>query len=375
MAEPLKNLFNVEVITRMADHLARIEDVDRARFLSLALDGLDGLEMMQRSAQIAGALAEVLPEDFLAALRGLTGLLHPETGADLDSLALDERGLRGWALVPVGTYVSAHGLGYPEPSLEFLREMTMRFSAEFAVRPFFRDHTELTLAHAERWARDANHHVRRLASEGSRPRLPWGLRLGVFVKDPAPLLPILEQLRNDPSEYVRRSVANNLNDIAKDHPDLVTGIARDWLRDAPAERVKLVKHACRTLIKGGDPKTLAVFGYGSPDGLRATLTCDAELTLGEALTVSVELKNTQAGALPALIDLVLWFRKADGRLTPKVFKWTETVVPPGTPLNLSKSIPLRDVTTRRHYSGAQAVALQVNGVELARAGFDLKLPN
>ncbi len=375
MAEPLKNLFSADVITRMADHLARIEGVDRARFLELALEDLDGLEMMQRSAQITAALGEVLPSDFLEALRELKALLHPETEAELDSLALDEGGLRGWALVPVGTYVAEHGLGQPKQSLAFLREMTMRFSAEFAVRPFFRDHTELTLAHAGRWADDANHHVRRLASEGSRPRLPWGLRLGVFVADPEPLLPILERLRDDPSEYVRRSVANNLNDIAKDHPGLVTGIARNWLRDAPPKRAKLVKHACRTLIKAGDPGALEVFGYGPPDSVRAELTCDAEVVLGGALSVSAELSNDNADSLPLLIDLVLWFRKTDGRLAPKVFKWTETTVAAGASLNLKKSVPLRDVTTRRHYPGAQAVALQVNGVELARAGFDLHLPN
>ncbi len=375
MAEPLKNLFNAEVITRMADHLARIEGVDRGRFLALALDGLDELEMMQRSAQIAGALGTALPGDFLVALRGLTGLLHPETEAELDTLALDERGLRGWSLVPVGAYVAENGLGYPEESLAFLREMTMRFSAEFAVRPFFRDHTALTLVHATRWAEDANHHVRRLASEGSRPRLPWGLRLGVFVEDPSPLVPILERLRDDPSEYVRRSVANNLNDIAKDHPGLVTGIARNWLRDAPPERAKLVKHACRTLIKAGDPEALSVFGYGAPDGLQARLRCDAEVALGGALEGSAEITNGNAHALLVLIDLVLWFRKADGRLAPKVFKWTETVARPGAPLTLKKSVPLRDVTTRRHYHGAQAVALQVNGVELARAGFDLHVPS
>ena len=374
MAEPLKNLFSANVIKALAGHLDAIPGFRTGDFLKRALAGLDRLELKERSAQITDALDTGFDGPFETNVEALLGRLHPRTDWEISEMATDGQGIAGWSVMPLADYVARHGLDRPEFSLAALRDLTMRSSSEFAIRPFFRDHTALTLRTVMGWLDDPNVHVRRLISEGSRPRLPWGMRLGVFVDDPSPLLSILERLRDDPSEYVRRSVANNLNDIAKDHPALVSGLARDWLRDAPPERAKLVKHACRTLIKAGDPETLAVFGYGPPDSLRAELTCDAEVTLGGALAVSAELTNGNAHPLPVLIDLVLWFRKADGRLAPKVFKWTETTAKPGAPLMLKKSVPLREVTTRRHYPGAQAVALQVNGVELARASFDLHLP-
>ncbi|MDJ0827310.1 MAG: DNA alkylation repair protein [Rhodobacter sp.] len=373
MAEPLKNLFNVGVIREMGTQLARIDGFDRAGFEATALNGLDDLEMMQRSAQITAALRASLPhEPFPQTMQSLTGLLHPETEAALDSLPLDGQGLRGWALVPVGTLVAEDGLGHPEESLAFLRQMTMRFSAEFAVRPFFRDHTGLTLDHARAWAKDGNYHVRRLASEGSRPRLPWGLRLFVFIDDPSPLIPILTTLRDDPTDYVRRSVANSLNDIAKDHPDLIADLAAEWLRDAPSPRRKLVKHALRTLVKAGHPDALSVIGFGPPDGVAAELSVSPEkIRLGEALTLTLTLESP--ADLPVLIDYAVQFRKADGSLSPKVFKWTETALAAKTPLTLQKRVPLRDVTTRRHYPGRQAVSVQVNGVTLAEAPFTLEL--
>ena len=373
MPEPFKLIFNPGLITCIADNFARVGPFDRATFLNAALNGLDELEMMQRSDQIAEALAIALPDDFLKALPSLHAVLHPDTEAGLSDMISDETGLMGWALNPVGTYVARHGLDHPEQSLTFLAEMTQRATLEFAVRPFFRDHPDITLKHATAWAQHPNHHVRRAASEGIRPRLPWGLRLARYVSDPAPILPILEKLKDDPSEYVRRSVANNLNDIAKDHPLLVTGIAADWMKDASTDRKRLVKHACRSLIKAGDPATLAVFGYGAPDGVAARLDISPRsITLGESLNLDLSL--TAPHDLAVLVDLVVRFRKADGRLAPKVFKWSEQKLLARKPMTLKKSLPLKPVTTRVHYAGPQEVAVQVNGVELACQPFDLNLP-
>ncbi|MCP3972199.1 MAG: hypothetical protein GY717_18120 [Rhodobacteraceae bacterium] len=375
MAEPLKNLFNPDLIHSMGQHLARIDGFDRAAFEATAVTGLGDLEMMQRSAQIAKALAASLPPDFPAILGPLAERLHPETQNPIDGAPPDDRGLRGWALVPVGTYVATHGLNHPAQSLAFLRQMTQRFSAEFAVRPFFRDHTGLTLEHAAAWVRDPNFHVRRMASEGSRPRLPWGIRLTTFVDDPAPLIALLETLRDDGQEYVRRSVANNLNDIAKDHPDLVAGIAACWLQGSPPPRRKLVSHACRSLIKSGHPETLRVFGYGPPDRLTTRLDATPQtIALGQTLTLTATLSNTGPAPRRVLVDLVMRFLRADGSHGAKVFKWTETGLPPGKPLTLTKRLPLRDVTTRRHYAGQQFAALQVNGQIVAETRFELQLP-
>ena len=373
MPEPFKLIFNPGLITCIADNFARVGPFDRATFLNAALNGLDELEMMQRSDQIAEALAIALPDDFLKALPSLHAVLHPDTEAELSDMISDETGLMGWALNPVGTYVARHGLDHPEQSLTFLAEMTQRATLDFAVRPFFRDHPDIALKHATQWARHPNHHVRRAASEGIRPRLPWGLRLARYVKDPTPILPILEQLKDDPSEYVRRSVANNLNDIAKDHPKLVSDIAANWMKNASTDRKRMVKHACRSLIKSGDPATLAVFGYGAPDGVAAQLSVSPDrITLGESL--NIQLMLTAPSDLPVLIDVVMRFRKADGRLSPKVFKWSEQTLQANRPLILEKKFPLKPVTTRVHYAGEQQLAVQVNGVELAHQSFDLDLP-
>jgi len=376
MAEPFKNMFNAGGIGTMAQVLTQVDGFDHTRFLDVALGGIDDLELMQRADQIADAMTGSLPLQFPALLHQLTGLLGAESPDDTESPPPnpDTAGLTGWALVSVGKFVAIHGLDHPGDSLNFLREMTKRFSAEFAVRPFYRDHPDLTLAVTADWARDANLHVRRLASEGSRPRLPWGLRLARFVQDPTPLLPILAGLRDDPSEYVRRSVANNLNDIAKDHPDLVAEIAADWMQDASPSRQRLVKHACRSLIKSGHPATLAVFGYGAPQGLSATVSASPEvITLGDSLTLTATLTQTGTAPQPVLVDLIARFLRADGSHGAKVFKWTETVLLPGKPLKLTKRLPLKNVTTRRHYAGPQYAALQVNGQVVAETGFDLRL--
>ena len=373
MAEPLKNLPGPPVVEEIARQLARAGDVREAGFREDALSTLEERELMDRVRHVADAMSRHLPPRYEEALEILRAALHPETDAPLDAMTLDGRGLRGWSAAPMGEFVARNGLDRPEQSLAFLREMTQRFSAEFAVRPFLRDETGTALAHASRWARDPNFHVRRLASEGARPRLPWGLRLKRFVDDPEPLFSLLAELRDDPEEYVRRSAANNLNDISRDHPDRVAEIAADWLGDAPPERRRMLKHACRTLIKNGHPETLATFGYSPPGDVGARLSVSpGALVLGE--TLSVELEIASPVARPLLVDLVVHFRKSDGRLSPKAFKWTETEIAPGVPLLLRKSLPLRPVTVRRHFAGTHAVEAQVNGRRIARAEFVLEIP-
>ncbi len=263
MPEPFKNLFNPTLITRMGDHLSAADPgFDRAAFIAAACEGLEALEMKERSAHIQAALDPLLPQDFRAACDVMLASLSPKTDEDWKAEDIETLGICGWAVMPMAEIVAARGLGDFDHAMGVLAEMTKRFTAEFAVRPFLIADPERGLKIARQWAEDDNYHVRRFASEGTRPRLPWGLRLQSFVEDPQPLLPLLTRLRDDPSEYVRRSVANSLNDIAKDHPDLIAGIAADWLQDAPKDRVRLVKHACRTLIKAGHAPTLEALGYG-----------------------------------------------------------------------------------------------------------------
>ena len=263
MPEPFKNLFDPALIAAMGAALAaRDPGFDHAGFIAMAGDGLDALELKARSAQITRALAAHLPEDFATACALLVSALHPGPEAPgPDVLARsDAAGLRGWAVMPMADFVAARGLGDFDRAMAALAEMTSRFSSEYAVRTFLDADPERGMAWMRRWAQDPNPHLRRLASEGARPRLPWGRRLRGFVAEPAPVLALLEILKDDPSDYVRRSVANNLNDIAKDHPDRAVAVAVRWLRDAPPERRRLVRHALRGLVKAGHPGALSALG-------------------------------------------------------------------------------------------------------------------
>jgi 3-methyladenine DNA glycosylase AlkC len=370
MPEPLKDLlFSRETIAAIGAHLAARAPFDRAGFEAAAGEGLEALELKARAAQITRALEAHLPGDFGAACDAMLAALHPETDG-IDSAPSDERGLRGWAVMPLADYVAARGLGDFDRSMWVLAEMTKRFSAEFAVRPFIAADPDRALRYLTAWAADPNPHVRRLASEGSRPRLPWGMRLRAFVADPAPLLPVLARLRDDPSETVRRSVANSLNDIAKDHPDLVAALAREWLRDAPPERARLVRHACRTLVKRGHAATLAALGFEAAS-VRAELAVATPVVRhGEALEFALELR-ADGGAQRLVVDYAIHHRKANGETAPKVFKWRVVELAPGAELRLERRHRIRPITTRRYYDGPHRVEALVNGRAVASAGFEL----
>jgi len=374
MPEPFKNLFNENLIRTMAGHLGRTSNqFDGEQFLHRALGGLDDLELMERSEQILQALSAAYSVPFSDAVGAMLAALHPVTDAGLSNMRSDEAGIAGWAVMPMAGFVARHGLDVPEFSLSALREMTMRSSSEFAVRPFFRDHTEATLKAATDWAADPNLHVRRLASEGCRPRLPWGIKLHGFVKQPSLILPLLTALRDDPSEYVRRSVANNLNDIAKDHPDLVANLAADWLASGGQDRVRLVSHACRTLIKNGHPGALKAFGF-SPPALKQCVVkiSSTGVRVGDKLDISLELLG---GDEPQdlLIDYVIHFMRANGKLSPKVFKWTKITLQPGEARTLVKPHSYRKVTTRKDYPGKQLVSVRINGQDFDGPEFVLSL--
>ena len=376
MPEPFKNFFNPDLIKAMAEHLARQSTrFDAPRFREHALNGLDALELKQRSNHITDALCISLPDDFRSACAILTGALHPEDNVDLSELTTDARGIRGWAVMPMADFVARNGLDEFDHSMDVLKEMTKRMSAEFAVRPFIAADAGRAMRHVKRWARDGNYHVRRLASEGSRPRLPWGLRLNEFVADPKPILPVLEALRDDPKEYVRRSVANSLNDIAKDHPDLVAGIAREWLSGDPGkERRRLVRHACRSLIKAGHRPTLDALGYGQASVALDRFSIDRDtIRVGEAVRIKAELRSTAKSDQDLIVDYVVHHRKANGSTSPKVFKWKALRLAAGESLVLEKSHSMRQVTTRTYYGGQHLIAIQANGQRLGEQAFTLVL--
>ncbi len=362
--EPFKNLLNAPGVQAAASRLhAAWPDFDAPRFVQQACSGLDALEMKARALQICAALETTLPADLPAAAAVLQRSLEGEDA------------LEGWILWPVGEFIARRGLHEPERALALLHTMTQRFTAEFAIRPFIVHHPELSFATLARWALDPSEAVRRLCSEGSRPRLPWGLRLKALVDDPAPTLPLLLALQDDPSETVRRSVANHLNDIAKDHPELVADWLEAHLPGAPKERRALLRHASRTLIKQGDRRVLAAWGLGRPlRGSAALAIAPARIVLGDSVTLTLVLTSTSPQPQLLAIDYAVHHVKADGLTRPKVFKgWAVTLPPRGT-LTLSKRHAVRPITTRRYHAGRHAVDVQVNGRGMASAAFTLELP-
>ncbi len=379
MVEPFKNFFGVDPIRSLARHLVRAHpDFSEQEFVAFASAGLDQLELKERSAQITDGLVKFLPADSREATGVLLDSLHPETRfgiaetAEASEGVTDSLGIAGWLVMPMADYVTRVGLDDVEFSLEALRQMTMRSSSEFAVRQFLVDHPEVTLHTFQQWISDPNEHVRRLVSEGCRPRLPWGMRLHQFIEDPSPVVQLLEQLKDDRSEYVRRSVANNLNDIAKDHPDLVTGLAKAWMVDASADRGRLIRHALRTLVKAGNSEALAVLGYGRPKiEVAAFSVSTAEVVFGSPLEFDIELVSTSSKDQKLLIDYVVHHVKANGQTSPKVFKWKNLTLAAGETLTASRKHPIRAITTRRYYPGTHRVELQINGEPFGGCDFEL----
>lgn len=358
-AAPLKEWFNEARYRRIARGVAALAPAfDRPRFLSLTLDGLSERTLMQRLHQTAIAWHAALPgsyRDQLAVLRRFA----PQVDHSFVAVALSD-------------FVATYGLEDFEASLPALRFFTPFGSAEFAIRPFLLRDQARTLAVMLTWTRDSDEHVRRLASEGCRPRLPWGARLVELVRDPAPLAPILEALKNDGSLFVRKSVANNLNDIAKDHPDWVLERLESWDRASP-HLAWIAKRASRSLIKKGNPRALALFGAGQKAAVRATLSLrPARVALGESITLAADITSTTRENQRLIVDYVVHYVKASGRTSVKVFKWTELDLPPRAKATLTKRQTIRDFSTRRHFAGKHVVELQINGRKVAATAFLLR---
>jgi len=359
MAEPLKNSYGPDIPVRIAHMVERVfPEFDRELFLQSALDGYGELELTPRARQISTALAQVLPSDRDRAIRIIIDSLGPEIGWN------ELKGMESFLFLPFVFFVADHGLDCFETSMRAQYELTKRFTAEFSIRAFIQRYPKETLERLREWARDPNGHVRRLVSEGTRPRLPWAARLRSFQEDPSPVLELLEVLKDDGDEYVRRSVANNLNDISKDHPELVVEVTSRWWLDASEDRKRLVRHALRTLVKAGNAGALAVLGYSaeSPIEIRAVTCTPTVIKIGDKVHIEVDLENTSDEDAGALIDLRIHFVKANGSMSPKVFKGAELTLEARGVATVRKSISLAQHSTRKHYPGAHRVEVMLNGI-------------
>ena len=361
MAQKLKDkLLLPPDVHRFADGLTAADPTfDRDRFVAFVLDGRwADRELKERMRHLALGLGEVF-DDYERALEILA-----RTAEQTD-------GFMGMVL---SEYVYCFGQERPDLSLPALRLFTRHGSGEFAIRPFIEADTEGTMAAMLAWTRDDNEHVRRLASEGCRPRLPWAPALPAFKKDPTPVLPILEALKDDEDDYVRRSVANHLNDISKDHPDLVLDLAARWIGNS--ERTDwIVKHACRTLLKAGDPRAMRIFGFADPAQLRVEdLTLSAtSVPIGGHLHFAFELHNDEDMARKVRLEYRVDYVKARGKRSGKVFQIKEAEMAPGAH-PVRRKLSLADLSTRKHYPGEHGLAVIVNGVAKADVSFSLTPP-
>ncbi len=374
MGEPFKNLINAEVVRNIGGHLQRTDPgFARRDFEARAGAGLEALELKARVLHVADALVAVLPADVDRAAGHLEASLGPAgPGDDLSALRTSEHGLGGWAVWPLTEAIARIAIDAPARGLAALHAMTQRMTAEFAIRPFIMRHPALCFATLARWTTDPSAHVRRLVSEGSRPRLPWGLRLHALVADPSPTLPLLAALQDDPSEYVRRSVANHLNDIARDHAPVVAGWLERHLPGASPQRQALLKHASRTLIKHGDPAVLRAWGLGTAFAGEADWSvAPARVAIGGALKITLSLRSRSAKPQRLVIDYAMHHVKADGSTSPKVFKGWTLELGPREARALERQHSFKVVTTRRYYPGEHTAELRINGQVLGAAKFRL----
>ncbi len=370
MAEALKYHLNATVAARIARQVQSAHPTfDTQAFLATALHQFEHLALMPRAKHIAAALRQYLPEHYPQAIDILVASLGPKLPQP------DNNGVAPLMYLPHVFFVSRYGLDFFAESMAAQYEITQRFTAEFSLRPFLQKYPEQSLAMLQRWATDPSVLVRRLVSEGTRPRLPWAARLPDFQRDPSPVIPLLEALKNDPELYVRRSVANHLNDIGKDNPDILMALAARWLQTPSPHILWLIKHALRFAVKAGDGRALALLGCGqTPDiVVQACTLTPTYARLGDTLCVHIQVHSTATTAQRLMVDLRVFYVKANGRTSPKVFKLKTLQLAAADTVQLNKKIPLMNRTTRQHHAGEHAVEILINGHSYPVGAFFLTL--
>lgn len=361
-------LFNPDRVAYLAQLLDGAKPgFDAERFQREVMARLGQLELKQRINWIAEVLAQYLPDDFDEAAATIEAALPPP----LDPTLTDDD-FGDFIFAPFGAFVAANGVDHFDRSMECLRQITMRFSMEDAVRVFLRADPDRALDVADRWADDENYHVRRLVSEGTRPRLPWSGRLSLPLER---VIPLLDRLQGDPTRYVTRSVANHLNDLAKDDPAVVLDALGRWRAASSQDGEELewiTRHALRTLIKAGHRDTMTFLGYRPDPPVEAALSVENEVvTIGDTLRFTVDV--AASGPARLIVDYVIGFRKANGEKAPKTFKLKTFELSAGERRRLTKNHRLMAAaTTYKLYPGRHSLTIQINGAEGPTVAFDLQ---
>lgn len=356
MAERLKDMFFTQSsMDTFADTIQQFyPELDKKRFIRLVFDEtFADKEILDKMRHTTQCLKKTLPESYKKAL---------------DILKKAAPHAKGFEALSLPDYVATYGMEEWDLSLPALYHFTKYSTSELAIRPFLAEDPEKVMALMTEWAEDKDPKVRRFASEGCRPRLPWATALPKFKKDPSLILPILEKLKNDESEDVRRSVANNLNDISKDNPDVALAICESWYGRSK-NTDKIVKHACRTMLKAGNKRALLLFGYSDPStmNLENFKLEQTKLKIGDYVRFSFDLELKEKSKVR--LEYAIFYVKAKDQLSKKIFKITENDYASGTH-TIARKHSLANMSTRKHFPGTHHVAIIVNGVEMAKASFD-----
>jgi len=361
--EALKNVYNKLFIDNLSGEFAVVHKAfDRNRFARTVFStGWQQLELKARMRRISESLRECLPKDFRTSVNILVTV----------SANMQRTHHTGYEFMLFPDYIELCGQDHFDISIRALEQITLLASAEFAVRPFILRFPKKMMQVMYVWSKSDNEHIRRLASEGCRPRLPWAMALPGFKENPRPVLRILKRLKSDSSLYVRRSVANNLNDISKDHPALVIDLVKSWM-GKNKDTDWLVKHACRGLLKNAYPDAMQLFSFGKVDHLKIRCFKLPEIVVfGNYLPYSFDVVSSTENIGNLRIEYALDFMKANGKTARKIFKISESNY-----LEAAKSISRRHVfkhiSTRKHYPGKHGFAILLNGTQIVQKYFVLE---
>lgn len=357
--EPLKEMFNAIYFKKLATNLSDVYPIlDKKKFLNDLLEELASKSLNERMRHTSQVLRKHLPDHYKIAVKILDQLIPK----------MD----KGYTALVFPDFVGKYGLEYPALSLRALKNYTSFGSSEFAIREFLRNDFEQTIHTMYAWAKDANHHVRRLASEGSRPRLPWSFKLDAVIEHPKWTEPILGVLKTDPELYVRKSVANHLNDISKENPDYMLQLIQSWGQGHP-HTDWIIKHASRTLIKKGNTKALSLFNIQSNPKVKVENfnIIPRQLKLGESLEFSCTITSISKVTQKILIDYIIHYVKQSGNTSPKIFKLKTFELLSGATIKIFKKQKFVDFSTRIHYAGEHKIELQVNGKVMSGGNFRL----
>lgn len=361
----IKDIYSPAFYNRFAGLLEQtLPDFNKEEFIrQIFTEAFKTMEWKQRMQHTTIVFHVFLPKDFPKAVKGIENVIT--------QLRKEHIGEDNLAYIFLADYIGTYGLDDFETSVQALEFVTQFISCEFAVRPFILKYGNRMIDQMVRWSKHENYKVRRFSSEGSRPRLPWAMAIPALKKDPSPLLPLLENLKNDPSEFVRRSVANNLNDIAKDHPDIVLSIAKKW-RGGSKETDAIIKHGSRTLLKQGHAEILEVYGL---DGKNFSVTnleiTTPQVTIGDSLEFSFTINNANDSRRMVRLEYGIYYMKSKGHLARKVFKISEKEYKAGVKINVSRKQSFKLITTRTFYPGLHQLSIIVNGDEKVIDNFEI----